>query len=392
MIAIGAGETPPGAIDFEELLATADAEAFVVPRHRRALGGGDVLHERHHGAAEGRRLLAPRDRDPLARLDAVELARHRRGGRRAAGRADVPRQRVGLSRSRARSSASEQVFPGPHLDPASLLDAFVEQKVTVTAGVPTIWMGILQLLDAEPERWDLSRLRSMIVGGAAAPQAMIEGFEKRHGLHIIHAWGMTEMAPMGTISALSSRELALPEDEQYRLSRQAGSPLAVRRDPRPRRRRPRSLGRRHDGRARGARPVDRVVVLRRAGGERPLDRRRLVQDRRHRHDRAERLRRDPGPLEGPRQVRRRVDLDRRARERADGPPGRARGRGDRRPGREVVGAPARGRRVPRGPERPTPTSCASSWRRTSRSGGCRSGSRPSTRSRRRRSASSARLR
>ena len=47
---------------------------------------------------------------------------------------------------------SEQVFPGPHLDPASLLDAFVEQEVTVTAGVPTIWMGILQLLDAEPER------------------------------------------------------------------------------------------------------------------------------------------------------------------------------------------------------------------------------------------------
>ena len=69
-----------------------------------------------------------------------------------------------------------QVFPGPHLDPVSLLDAFVEQEVTVTAGVPTIWMGILQALDAQPERWDLSRLRTMIVGGAAAPQAMIEGF------------------------------------------------------------------------------------------------------------------------------------------------------------------------------------------------------------------------
>ena len=67
-----------------------------LPGHRRALGGGDVLHERHHGAAQGRRLLASRDRDPLARLDAVELARDRRGGRRAAGRADVPRQRLGL--------------------------------------------------------------------------------------------------------------------------------------------------------------------------------------------------------------------------------------------------------------------------------------------------------
>ena len=66
--------------------------------------------------------------------------------------------------------------------------------MTVTAGVPTIWMGILQTLDAEPDGWDLSAMRSMIVGGAAPPQAMIEGFETRHGLHIVHAWGMTEMA------------------------------------------------------------------------------------------------------------------------------------------------------------------------------------------------------
>ena len=64
----------------------------------------------------------------------------------------------------------------------------------------------------------------MIVGGAAAPQAMIEGFEKRHGLHIVHAWGMTEMAPMGTISALSSRELALSEEEQYAYRAKQGLP------------------------------------------------------------------------------------------------------------------------------------------------------------------------
>jgi fatty-acyl-CoA synthase len=119
---------------------------------------------------------------------------------------------------------SEQAFPGPHMDPATLLDGFVEQEVTVTAGVPTIWLGILQLLDAEPDRWDLSKLRSMIVGGSAAPQAMIEAFEKRHGLHVLHAWGMTEMAPMGTISALSSRELALPEDEQFSYRAKQGLP------------------------------------------------------------------------------------------------------------------------------------------------------------------------
>ena len=123
-----------------------------LPGHRRALGGGDVLHERHHGAAQGRRLLAPGDRDPLARLDAVELARHRRARRRAAGGADVPRQRLGLplhvhARRRGRRSS-----PARTSIPPSLLDAFVEQKVTVTAGVPTIWMGILQLLDAAAGR------------------------------------------------------------------------------------------------------------------------------------------------------------------------------------------------------------------------------------------------
>ena len=202
---------------------------------------------------------------------------------------------------------------------------------------------------------------------------------------------MTEMCPIGTISALPGQETR-PLRRKSRTRKRAMQGLAdpVRRDPRPRRRGARSLGRRLDGRARGARPLDLVVVLRLARKRRPLDGRRLVQDGRHRHDRAERLRRDPGPLEGPRQVGRRVDLDRRARERADGPPGRARGRRDRRAGREVVGAPARRRRVPRRRRPPTPTSCARSSRRTSRSGGCRSGSRPSTRSRRRPSASSAR--
>jgi fatty-acyl-CoA synthase len=119
---------------------------------------------------------------------------------------------------------AKQVLPGPHLDPQSLLDAFVSEEVTVTAGVPTIWLGILQALDASPSSWDLSRLRSMIVGGSAAPRAMIEDFEQRHGLHVTHAWGMTEMAPMGTVSELSSREQALPQDEQYAYRAKQGMP------------------------------------------------------------------------------------------------------------------------------------------------------------------------
>jgi fatty-acyl-CoA synthase len=105
----------------------------------------------------------------------------------------------GLAHSAAAVGAT-LVFPGPKLDPESLLDLMAAEKVTCAAGVPTIWIGILAQLDAQPKKWDLSRLRQMQVGGAAAPPAMIEGFEKRHGLFVLHAWGMTETNPVGTIA------------------------------------------------------------------------------------------------------------------------------------------------------------------------------------------------
>ena len=120
---------------------------------------------------------------------------------------------------------AKQVFPGPHLDPQSLLDAFVEEEVTVSAGVPTIWMGILQALDANPTGWDLSRIRTMTVGGAAPPRAMIEAFGERHGLHITHGWGMTEMCPIGTISGAIGQELGLEGGAVYDKRAQQGPPI-----------------------------------------------------------------------------------------------------------------------------------------------------------------------
>ena len=119
---------------------------------------------------------------------------------------------------------AKQVFPGPHLDPESLLDAFERERVTVTGGVPTIWLGMLQLLDADPKRFDLSSLRSMIVGGSAAPRSMIEGFEKRHGLHVTHAWGMTEMSPLGTVSELTSALADATEETQFAYRAKQGTP------------------------------------------------------------------------------------------------------------------------------------------------------------------------
>jgi acyl-CoA synthetase (AMP-forming)/AMP-acid ligase II len=116
------------------------------------------------------------------------------------------------------------VLPGPHLDPASLVELLVKERTTVTAGVPTIWMGILQILDASPGAHDLSALHTMIVGGAAIPQALIEAFEKRHGLRIVHAWGMTEMAPLGTTSHTPPDMVDTPEEAQYIQRAKQGRP------------------------------------------------------------------------------------------------------------------------------------------------------------------------
>jgi fatty-acyl-CoA synthase len=75
-------------------------------------------------------------------------------------------------------------------------------------------MAVLQALDAEPDRWDMSALRQLIVGGSAVPQSMLKGFD-RHGLTIVHAWGMTEMSPLGSICRLSLELDDAPDDDRY---------------------------------------------------------------------------------------------------------------------------------------------------------------------------------
>jgi acyl-CoA synthetase (AMP-forming)/AMP-acid ligase II len=115
------------------------------------------------------------------------------------------------------------VLPGPKLDAESVLELLADEKVTVTAGVPTVWMAILQALNNEPERWDLSALRLMIVGGSAVPKSMIEGFDK-HGLSILQAWGMTETSPMGTICRLPPELDDASEDEKYEFRARQGMP------------------------------------------------------------------------------------------------------------------------------------------------------------------------
>ncbi|HEU4735252.1 MAG TPA: long-chain fatty acid--CoA ligase [Kofleriaceae bacterium] len=115
------------------------------------------------------------------------------------------------------------VFPGPHLDPPSLLDLLAGERVTIAAGVPTIWLGIREALDAAPDRWKLMPGLRMIVGGSAAPEQLIRDFD-RLGMTLIHAWGMTETSPLGLTSRVPPELADADEAVKYRLRAKQGTP------------------------------------------------------------------------------------------------------------------------------------------------------------------------
>jgi fatty-acyl-CoA synthase len=114
-------------------------------------------------------------------------------------------------------------FPGPHLDAVNLLDLYESEKVTLSAGVPTIWMGLLQALQKEPNRWALQKNLRMVCGGAAAPESMIRAFD-RFGLRVIHGWGMTETSPLGAVNFIKHELDDLGADEQYAVRAKQGVP------------------------------------------------------------------------------------------------------------------------------------------------------------------------
>lgn len=122
-------------------------------------------------------------------------------------------------------TGAKLVLPGPYLDGASLYTLIEEESVTFAAGVPTIWLSLLQHLQAEKLR--LSTLQRLMVGGAAAPLSMMQTFDS-YGVALIHAWGMTEMSPLGTINAKKRKHLTLTDDEKNHLRvKQGRTPYGV---------------------------------------------------------------------------------------------------------------------------------------------------------------------
>ena len=122
---------------------------------------------------------------------------------------------------------AKQVLPGRFLDAQSIVELLAGERVTVTSGVPTIWLGILDFLDAHAGEYDLSALRHMTVGGSAAPESMIRAFAERHGLHIRQGWGMTETSPVASFSSDRPNTASSPADERYRYRATAGQPLPL---------------------------------------------------------------------------------------------------------------------------------------------------------------------
>ena len=115
---------------------------------------------------------------------------------------------------------AKMVFPGAALDGKSLFELFENEKVTFSAGVPTVWLGLLQFMAETNHRF--STLKRTIIGGSACPPAMIRAFETEHGIEVLHAWGMTEMSPLGTVSQLKAAHRGAGIDQQIAVKSKQG--------------------------------------------------------------------------------------------------------------------------------------------------------------------------
>jgi acyl-CoA synthetase (AMP-forming)/AMP-acid ligase II len=115
---------------------------------------------------------------------------------------------------------AKMVLPGPGLDGKSLHELFENEQVTVSAGVPTVWQGLLMYTDANDLKF--STMRRTVIGGSACPPAMMHAFQDRYGVQVLHAWGMTEMSPLGTVCTLKRHQLELDADAQYAVQAKQG--------------------------------------------------------------------------------------------------------------------------------------------------------------------------
>ena len=112
------------------------------------------------------------------------------------------------------------VFPGPALDGKSVYELIEGEKVTMAAGVPTVWQMLLGHMQQNGLKF--STLTRTVIGGSACPPAMINAFNDQYGVEVLHAWGMTEMSPLGTVCTLKNAQVAMPADEKLKVRLKQG--------------------------------------------------------------------------------------------------------------------------------------------------------------------------
>jgi acyl-CoA synthetase (AMP-forming)/AMP-acid ligase II len=117
-------------------------------------------------------------------------------------------------------TGSKLVFPGPGLDGKSLYELFESEKVTLSAGVPTVWQGLLGYVEANGLKF--STMRRTVIGGSACPPAMMKTFQERYDVQVLHAWGMTEMSPVGTVAILKGSQLGESAGKRFTLQAKQG--------------------------------------------------------------------------------------------------------------------------------------------------------------------------
>ena len=112
------------------------------------------------------------------------------------------------------------VMPGPHLDGKSLYELFEQEGVSLSAGVPTVWLGLINYV--QQNQLKFSTFKRTVIGGSACPPAMMRTLENEFGIEVIHAWGMTEMSPIGTLSRFKSKHDALDPEARHRILEKQG--------------------------------------------------------------------------------------------------------------------------------------------------------------------------
>ena len=117
-------------------------------------------------------------------------------------------------------TGAKLVFPGPAMDGKSVYEMMEAESVTYSAGVPTVWQMMLAHMKANNLKF--STMKRTVIGGSACPPAMIRAFNDDYGVEVLHAWGMTEMSPLGTLCTLKNKQLKLPPDAQMQIRLKQG--------------------------------------------------------------------------------------------------------------------------------------------------------------------------